>query len=106
MADDVDWIWYGPPVIPWTGRHEGRGGVARFFAVVGESADVDVYEPREFLPGAGGVVTVLGWQRVRARPTGKTWETHFAHVFTVIDGKLARAREFYDTVPIAAAFTP
>jgi ketosteroid isomerase-like protein len=50
------------------------------------------------------VVTVLGWQKVRAWPTGRVWETHFAHVFTLVDGKVARVREFYDTVPIAQAF--
>jgi uncharacterized protein len=103
LSEDVDWVWHGPALIPWAGRHEGRDGVAGFFAAVAANAEVERYEPAEFIAGEGGVVTVLGWQRVRAVPTGRTWETDWAHVWTLREGKVVRVREFYDTAAIAAA---
>lgn len=103
MSDDVDWIFFAPPTIPFAGQHRGKDGVLRFFQLVGRNVTVQAYEPREMLAGDGHV-TVLGWQRVTATPTGRTWETHFCHVWSLREGKCVRAREYYDTDPMVDAF--
>jgi uncharacterized protein len=104
MHDDVDWIWYGPKAVPWAGHHQGREAVRNFFTQVATHAEVLSYEPREFIAGEHGVVTVLGWQRVKAKATGQVWESAWTHIFTIRDGKFVRVREFYDSAAIAAAF--
>lgn len=104
LDPSVDWIWYGPRDIPWAGEHKGHDAMKAFFSAIGETVTVEAYEPREFLPSDNGVVTVLGWQRVRVRATNKAWETQFAHVWTVKDGLVTRVREFYDTAPVLEAF--
>ena len=104
LDPQVDWIWYGPKDIPWAGEHKGRSAMMNFFGAIGANVTVEAYEPREFLEGDNGIVTVLGWQRVRVNETNKTWETHWAHIWTVQNGLIIRAREYYDTVPILKAF--
>jgi ketosteroid isomerase-like protein len=103
MSDDVDWIFFAPKTVPFAGEHRGKDGVLRFFQLVGQSVAVQAYEPREMLEGQDHV-TVLGWQRVTATKTGRTWETNFCHVWSLRDGKCVRAREYYDTDPMVDAF--
>jgi uncharacterized protein len=105
MHDDIDWIWYGPKEILWAGHHQGREAVQAFFGKVAAYAEVLTYEPLEFIAGEHGAVTVLGWQRVRAKTTGCIWESSWAHIFTIRDGRFVRVREFYDSAAIAAAFS-
>jgi len=69
-----------------------------------EVEDILVFEPREFIP-AGDNVTVLGWERTRARPSGKVFETEWVHIFTVSDGRIVRFWGMYDTEASAAART-
>jgi ketosteroid isomerase-like protein len=103
MSSDIDWILYGPSSIPFAGQHKGKDGVLGFFQRVGQNVKVERYEPREMLAGDDHV-TVLGWQRVTATSTGRTWETNFCHVWTLRDGLCTRAREYYDTEPMVDAF--
>jgi uncharacterized protein len=105
MHEDIDWIWYGPTDIPWAGHHQGREAVQGFFGKVNDHAEVLTYEPLEFIAGEHGVVTVLGWQRVKAKPTGNIWESAWTHIYTIRDSKIVRVREFYDSAAIAAAFS-
>jgi len=55
-----------------------------------------MFEPREFIE-AGEHVTVLGWERARALDTGLAFESEWAHVFTVVNGKITRWRGFLNT---------
>ena len=52
---------------------------------------------------AGDSVTVLGWERSRARPSGKVFETEWVHFFTAHDGRITRHWGMYDTEVSAAA---
>jgi hypothetical protein len=38
------------------------------------------------------------------KSTGHIFETDWAHLFTIHDGKISRLQEFYDTATVAAAF--
>jgi ketosteroid isomerase-like protein len=52
----------------------------------------------------GDNVVVPGHVTLRVKPTGKTCETDFLHLFTVRDGKLTSWRDFFDTYAVAQAY--
>jgi uncharacterized protein len=105
LAEDVDWLFVGRPEdVPFAGQRHGHEQMKEFFGIVGETAG-EIYEfgPREVM-SFDDKVLVLGHERVRVRATGRVFETDWAHLFTVHDGKIVRLREFYDTATMAEAF--
>lgn len=102
MTDDqVDWRFNGPKRIPYSGRFK-KNEVAQWFADIAAVDDVQAFEPREFI-SEGDHVTVLGWERCAARPSGRVFETEWVHVFTVRRGKVVRFWGMYDNEASAAA---
>lgn len=103
LDPSIEWVSNGDgSVIPWGGRRGGVVGAASFFQLLSENLDFEVFEPRIYLD-AGDVVTVLGRTRARLKRGGGAFESEWAHVFTIRDGKLARFQEFYDSAAIVAA---
>ena len=47
---------------------------------------------------------MLGFERLRARPTGRVYETEWADVFTLREGKIVMFREYADTAAMTAAY--
>ncbi len=103
LTDDVEWTLQGPSVIPWAGPRRGREGVAEFFSLLGETLEFEQFEPREFV-AQGDTVVVLGYERSLVKPTGRTFEQEWAHVYTLKDGKIAKARFIEDTAALVVAF--
>ena len=103
MADDVDWALQGPSVIPWAGTRRGREAVAEFFSLLGETLEFERFEPREFV-AQGDTVVVVGYERSLVKPTGRTFENEWAHVYTLRDGKIAKGRFIEDTAAQVVAF--
>lgn len=101
-ADDIEWTFRGASGLAYTGSFRGRSTLEKWFADVMQADDIQAFEPREFLPG-GEYVTVLGWERTRALPAGKVFETEWVHVFTVRGGRVVRFWGIYDTQVAAAA---
>jgi ketosteroid isomerase-like protein len=102
VADEVNWKFCGPKGLPFTGTWRKKSDVAKWFASIPEADDIQAFEPREFIVG-GDNVTVLGWERTRAVPTGKVFESDWVHIFTVRDGRVVRFWGIYDTEASAAA---
>jgi uncharacterized protein len=96
LTDDVQWTFQGPSTIPFAGTRRGREGVAEFFSLVGENLEFQEFEPREFV-AQGNTVVVLGFERSLVRPTGRTFEQEWAHVYKLRDGKVAESLAFEDT---------
>jgi ketosteroid isomerase-like protein len=103
LSDDIDWLFYGPSDIPFAGHYCGHQQVASFFAKALETSEFLLFEPREFLPGSN-MVLVQGFERVRVKANGRVWETDWAHVFTIGNGKIIKLREYYDTSVMVTAF--
>jgi len=95
--------WSVPGSAPWSGEGRGHEHVKRFFDAFGHSAQLQTFEPRSFVAD-GEQVVVLGYEEGTARATGRDWKAHFAHIFTLADGKITAHREHVDTQAIAAAF--
>ncbi len=103
LTDDVDWALQGPSVIPFAGTRREREGVAAFFSLVGKNLEFQQFEPREFVV-QGDTVVVVGYERSLIKPTGRTLEQEWAHVYTLRDGKIAKFRAFEDTAALVVAF--
>jgi hypothetical protein len=104
VSDDIDWTFRGAKGMPYTGNYRTKRDVAKWFASIPEADDIQAFEPREFLAG-GDSVTVLGWEKTRAVPSGRVFEAEWVHVFTVRDGLVVRFWGMYDTEASAAART-
>ncbi len=103
LTDDVEWTLQGPSVIPFARTRHGREGVAEFFALVGDTLEFQQFEPREFV-AHGDTVVVLGYEHNLIKPTGRTFEQEWAHVYTLRNGKIAKGRFFEDTAAYVVAF--
>ena len=103
LTDDVEWTLQGHSMIPWAGPRSGREGVTKFFSLIGETLEFEQFEPREFV-AQGDTVVVLGYERSLVKPTGRTFEQEWAHVYTLKDGKIAKARFIEDTAAQVVAF--
>jgi len=97
MADDVSWFLPGPKdVVPFVGQRRGRQQVAEFFSKMAELQDVEQFEPREFI-AQGDIVVALGHYRWRVKATSRSFESDWAHAFTIRNGKVVNFHEYYDT---------
>ena len=101
MTDDV--TWYVPGVPPFAGHRTGRDEVRQFFEESVRWVNIDEFDADEILAD-GDRVVVLGRQRATVRETGRHFETRWAHVFTLRNGKVASGQVFTDTHAIASAF--
>jgi ketosteroid isomerase-like protein len=103
LAGEVDWAYPGPKAIPFSGSWHGRDRVAQFFAAVGEHLEVLDFGVGQFI-AQGDAVVVLGRERMRVKGTGRVYETEWAHVYTLREGKVVRFREYANTAAVAQAF--
>ena len=107
FADDA--VMHGPApsgVLPWGGTYNGRSGVAQFFKALGESLEPQQFDLNDFIAQDNKVV-VLGYQKGRAKPTGRPYEIEFVHVWTIRDdGKFIEFRVYNDTASLVEALHP
>ena len=102
LAEDVEWTLQGPAMIPFAGPRYGRAGVSEFFSQVESTIEFLQFEPRTFV-AQGDTIVVLGYEHNRMKPTGRTFQQEWAHVYTLRDGKIATGRFFEDTGAYVAA---
>ena len=103
FSDDIEWRQPGVEGAPLYRERHGREQVAEFFAELDAAEEVVTFEPREFI-AQGDRVVVLGRYRFSVRETARQYESEWAHVFTVRDGKIATFQEYMDTAALRAAF--
>ena len=104
LTDDVEWTEQGPSVIPFAGTFRGREGIAEFFTLLDETLEFEQFEPRKFV-GQGDTVVVVGYERGLVKPTGRTFEHEWAHVYTLRDGKIAKGLFLEDTAALVDALS-
>lgn len=103
LAPEVEWV--APGTAPWCGEGRGLEYVQRFFQTFGTTATLKRFEPRSFFAD-GDQVVVLGYEEGVSNASGRSWNAHFTHVFTVVGGRITAHREYIDTQAIADAFRP
>jgi uncharacterized protein len=103
MSEDITWQLPEIENVPFAGKRQGRGAVGEFFSALASLQDARSFEPREFI-AQGDKVVVLGHYVWQVRANGRTYESDFAHVFTVRGGQIAAFHEYTDSAAAAKAF--
>jgi len=103
ISDDVEWQLPEVENIPFTGKRTGLESIGQFFAQVNEAQDVLQFEPGLYV-AQGNKVAVQGHYSWRVKATGRSYESDFAHVFTLREGKIVGFQEYFDTAVAAAAY--
>ena len=96
---------YGPAsggVLPWGGTFHGKEGVAQFFKSLGQSLEPQQFDLHEYI-AQGDKVVVTGYQKGRAKPTGKPYEIEFIHVWKIDGKQFKEFRVFNDTASLVEA---
>ena len=99
--DDIEWTAPGPPELPTAGTRRGRAQVAEFFNAIGQTWEIQRFDPHTFI-AQGDHVVVVGDDTARVKATGKVLDTPWVHVFTMRGGKVVRFQEFLDTAATVA----
>lgn len=95
--------YYGVPEIPYAGTFEGLAGATDFFTRVGGSIRIVEMEPYTFI-GDGDDLAVWGHQKFERIDTGTPFESDFAHIISLRDGKWRHFRDFMNSALTAAVF--
>lgn len=103
LSDDIEWITPETEELPFASAYHGVEEVGRFFSTLDDAQEVLQFEPTEFVAQNDKVVA-LGHYAWRVKATGRDFQSDFAHVFTMRDGKIARFQEYTDTAAANAAF--
>jgi ketosteroid isomerase-like protein len=104
---EIEWVSNADPeLIPWGGHRKGVQQAKRFFAEIAEHVEFESFDPLRFFAGEESV-TVLGRTVARLKPSGRHFDSEWAHVFAFgPDGKVTMFREFYDTNALVRAYLP
>lgn len=96
--DNIEWTVMEN--IPNGGTHVGKKAVfENYFPSLFAQFQEFHAVTEEFLDG-GGKVIVLGKYTGIAKKTKKSFESPFAHIYTIKDGKILKFRQYTDTVKI------
>jgi uncharacterized protein len=101
MADDIEWI------TMWHYKVDGRGpqkvAEGLVMPLMKEWKEFKLL-PSEYIADRETVVS-LGNFIATHGTTGKTVDARYAHVWTVVDGRIKRFRQYIDTLAVAEART-
>jgi uncharacterized protein len=107
FADDA--VAHGPApagVLPWGGVYNGREGIAQLLKALGESLEDEQFKQHEFI-AQGNKVVVPGYAKGHAKPTGRSYEIEFVHIWSVRnDGKISELHVYNDTAALVEALRP
>jgi uncharacterized protein len=105
LDDKVTWkpITGAGPQVPFAGERHGKAAVAEFFRILADLQTFEQFEPREFIAQGDKVVT-LGHYKGGPKGTSKRFESDFAMVFTLREGKVVHFQEFTDSAGVNAAW--
>ena len=104
LTDDVIWkgVYGAAAHVPTSGERRGKSAVATFFKQVGETMKFSRFEPKEFIATGDRVVALGSYNGTTS--IGKSFESDFAMVFTLKNGKVSHFQEFCDSAAINAAY--
>lgn len=103
MAEDVEWVLPEISGISFSGARKGRTSVrAVFDGILGQQ------EPINFdvdgMIAQGDRVVAFGQYTWQVKATGRRYAAHWAHIWTVTEGKITRFQEYTDSAAAAAAY--
>jgi ketosteroid isomerase-like protein len=90
---------YQPSGVPWVGPD---AIVNNLFMKLGTEWDGFTVHPKSFY-GAGDTVVVEGRYTGAYKPTGRSIDAQFCHIWDVKDGKVTRFQQYIDTAQMQRA---
>ena len=104
LDESVVWkpVYGAGPHVPTAGERRGRAQVGEFFKNVAQNVNFSRFEPREFI-ATGDKVIALG-HYTATTPIGKNFDSDFAMVFTLRNGKVVEFQEFTDSAAVNDAY--
>ena len=96
LDPDVHITYYGTEKIPCAGDYRGIDGAMTFFGKVGQAIEIIEMEAWKFI-AQGGDLATWGRQRFRRLATGDEWESEFAHIITLRNGRWLHFRDFMNS---------
>lgn len=104
LDPDVHITYYGVDAIPYAGDYRGVNEAVAFFTTVGQTIAITEMEAWKFI-AQGDDLATWGRQRFRLLATGYEWESEFAHIITLRDGRWLHFRDFMNSALTLQAFT-
>jgi len=104
LDDGIVWqgVYGAGSNVPMGGERRGKPAVAEFFTQVAAHVNFTRFEPKEFVASGDKVVT-LGHYTAKTS-ANKEFDSDFAMVFTMRNGKVTKFQEFLNTAALNAAF--
>ena len=104
LDDGIVWqgVYGAASNVPMAGERRGKPAVAEFFKLVATHVNFTRFEPKEFVATGDKVVT-LGHYTAKTS-ANKEFDSDFAMVFTMRNGKVAKFQDFLNTAALNAAF--
>lgn len=96
--------YYGTAEIPYAGDYHGIDEAVTFFTKVGQTIAITEMEAWKFIEQGDDLAT-WGRQRFRRLDTGHEWESEFAHIITLRDGRWLHFRDFMNSALTLKAFS-
>ncbi|OBJ55381.1 nuclear transport factor 2 family protein [Mycobacterium asiaticum] len=104
LDPEVRITYYGTDKIPYAGDYRGIDDAMTFLARVGRAVEILEMAPWKFI-AQGDDLATWGRQRFRRIGTGFEWESEFAHIITLRDGRWLHFRDFANSALAVDAFT-
>ena len=101
LSEDCTIEYYGPKDIPFAGIFNGKEKCKVFFGHVANDVVIKEFRQDEFI-ASGDKVAVTGHLTLQFNATGRIYDSEYAHILTIRDGKVARFRDFQDSAKAAA----
>jgi ketosteroid isomerase-like protein len=99
FAADIEW--FEAEGMPYGGLHRGPDAVAQnVFGPITTDVDGFAVTPEEIIGSGASLAAVVRYTGT-GKATGKSLDVPVVHVFDIRDGKVARFRQFIDTVKFA-----
>ncbi|WAC93919.1 nuclear transport factor 2 family protein [Mycobacterium sp. Aquia_213] len=104
LDPEVRITYYGTEIIPYAGDYRGIDEATMFFTKVGENIEIVDMQAWKFI-AQGDELATWGRQRFRRPATGHEWESEFAHIITLRDGRWVYFRDFMNSALTLQAFS-
>ena len=102
FSEDASWDSPDIENVPLETTFSGRGRIGKFLTDIDEHEEFLKIQPNEYI-AQGDKVVVLGELHVRSKKTGKEYNSGFAHIITVKDGKATGFLEYFDNAAAGRA---
>ena len=101
-----DATWNSPEIenLPFETKVTGRENLAAFLTEIDKYEEFLKIEPQEYI-AQGDKVVILGELHVRSKITGQEYNSGFAHIIEVKDGKAVSFLEYFDNAAAGRAHT-